>query len=166
MDVTFIEHPEKVQIDDAKMIFKHFADIPDDFHRAGERDFHIVIPNEEIANAFIDKGYNVVIKPPRSEDEEPFMKLKVKINFKSYNPPNVYLVTNGRRNKLDEESIACLDKVEISSVRMDIRPYDWGPINGKSGRTAYLSALEVVQEVDRFEAEYAEEEHPEDDIPF
>jgi hypothetical protein len=50
---------------------------------------------------------------------------------------------------LDEESIDCLDNIDIMSVDLDIRPYDW-EVQGKAGRTAYLQAIHVIQEVDRF----------------
>lgn len=162
MHVEFVDGSrEFVQIDDVEIIFRHFSGkADDDFHRAGERDFTLVIKDKEIAEAFLDKGYNVVYKENYDE-----WRLKVKLGFK-VDVPNIYLVTNGRVTVLDEESVACLDNVEIQRVDLDIRPYDWGPINGKSGRTAYVKNLRVEQVVDRFAAELAEEEHPEDDIPF
>lgn len=54
-----------------------------------------------------------------------------------------------------------LDEIDIQSVNMDIRPYDW-EFGGKNGRAAYLSAMEVTQNIDRFAARYAEEESPEE----
>ena len=42
------------------------------------------------------------------------------------------MVTGKRMNKLDEESISCLDNIDILSVDLDVRPYDW-EVNGKSG---------------------------------
>ena len=51
--------------------------------------------------------------------------------------------------KLDEESVACLDSIDILSVDLDIRPYDW-TVNGKTGRAAYLKAIRVTQNIDRF----------------
>ena len=39
---------------------------------------------------------------------------------------------------------------------MDLRPYDWD-VNGKTGRTAYLQAIDVIQNIDRFGDMYAQE---------
>ena len=57
--------------------------------------------------------------------------------------------------------VPMLDDIDICSVNLDIRPYDW-EVNGKTGRTAYLQAMKVIQEIDRFAAEMAEEEYPEE----
>ena len=70
-------------------------------------------------------------------------------------------MTGDRKNRLDEESVSIIDDIDIAGVNLDIRPYDW-EVNGKTGRTAYLQSMEVIQEIDRFAARYAEEEHPED----
>ena len=59
--------------------------------------------------------------------------------------------------KLDEESISMLDDIDILSVDLDIRPYDW-EVQGKTGRTAYLQSINVVQEIDRFAARFAQDE--------
>lgn len=144
-----------LQIDDAKLVYRNFAGVGSKFNREGDRNFAIVIPDEETKDALIAEGYNVKIKPPRDENEQPFMYLPVKIKFNDRGP-NVYLHTGRVKNRLDEESIACLDKVYILKVDLDVRPYDW-EVNGKSGRTAYLQSIRVYQEEnDRF----AEEEYP------
>lgn len=54
-----------------------------------------------------------------------------------------------------------LDDIDIASVSLDIRPYD-SEVNGQYYRTAYLQSMKVVQNIDRFAAEYAEEEYPEE----
>ena len=41
---------------------------------------------------------------------------------------------------------------------MDIRPYD-DVVNGKPFRAAYLVSMEVVQDLDRFAAEYERERY-------
>ena len=142
-----------LQIDDARIIFKNFEGRGDKFNREGDRNFSLLIEDENTANALIKEGWNVKIKPGREEGDDPFMRLPVKVKFADYGP-NVYLVTGNRRNELDEESIGCLDNIEIESVDMDIRPYDW-EVNGRTGRTAYLQSMEVVQRIDRFAARYA-----------
>lgn len=159
MHITFA--PRGIlQIDDARIIYRNFAGVGSKFNREGDRNFAVIIPEQEQADALIAEGWNVKIKPPRDEDDAPFMFLPVKIKFNDRGP-NCYLQTGNRMNRLDEESIACLDEVDILSVDLDIRPYDW-EVNGKEGRTAYLQSIKVTQEVDRFAARYAEEEYPED----
>ena len=157
MHITFA--PRGIlQIDDARIIYRNFAGAGSKYNREGDRNFAVIIPEKEMADALIAEGWNVKIKPPRDEDDDPFMFLPIKVKFNDRGP-NAYLQTGNKMNRLDEESIACLDDVDIISVDMDVRPYDW-EVNGKAGRTAYLQSIKVVQEVDRFAARYAEEEYP------
>ena len=157
MHITFA--PRGIlQIDDARIIYRNFAGAGSKYNREGDRNFAVIIPEKEMADALIAEGWNVKVKPPRDEDDDPFMFLPIKVKFNDRGP-NAYLQTGARMNRLDEESIACLDDVDIISVDMDVRPYDW-EVNGKAGRTAYLQSIKVIQEVDRFAARYAEEEYP------
>ena len=157
MELTFA--PRGIlQIDDARIIFRNFKGEADKYNREGDRNFALVIPSKEIADALVKEGWNVKIKDPREEDDTPFMYLPVKVKFNDRGP-QVYLKTGDRANRLDEETVGILDDVDILSVNIDIRPYDW-EVNGKTGRTAYLQSIEVIQEIDRFAARYAEEEGP------
>ena len=142
-----------LQIDDARIIFKNFEGRGDKFNREGDRNFSLLIEDPNTADAMIKEGWNVKIKEGRDEDDGPFMRLPVKVKFTDYGP-NVYLISGGRRVELDEESIGMLDQIEIESADMDLRPYDWD-VNGRTGRTAYLHSMQVVQRVDRFAARYA-----------
>lgn len=147
MRITFAPR-DILQIDDARIIYRNFAGRGDKFNREGDRNFAVVIPEEEMAAQLTDLGWNVKIKPAREEGDMPFMFLPVKVKF-NCRGPNVYLQTGRNKNRLDEESVGILDDIDIVSVNLDIRPYDWD-VNGKSGRTAYLQAIEVIQDVDRF----------------
>lgn len=157
-----------LQIDDARIVFRNFAGRGDKFNREGERNFAVVIPTEEMANALKDDGWNVKIKPPRDEDDTPFMFLPVKVKFNGRGP-KVYLVSGESNNELDEETVSILDDIDIASVDMDIRPYDW-VVRGEEGRTAYLQSICVIQEVDRFASRYSKsavkETEEDDDQPF
>lgn len=157
MNITFAPRGI-VQIDDARICFRNFSGRPDKYNREGDRNFALVIEDQEVADAFIEQGWNVKIRPPREDGEDPFMYLAVKIKFNDRGP-NVYLKTGRATNRLDEESIDCLDNVDILGVDLDIRPYDW-EVNGKTGRTAYLQSICVTQDTDRFASRFDDDEVP------
>lgn len=154
MEITFA--PRGIlQIDDARIVYRNFSGVPSKFNREGDRNFAVVIETQEQADALIEEGWNVKIKPPREDGDDPFIYLPVKIKF-SDRGPSVYLRSGKAMRKLDEDTVDILDNVDILSVDMDIRPYDW-EVNGKTGRTAYLQSINVVQKVDRFAEMYSEE---------
>lgn len=152
MRITFAPR-DILQIDDARIIYRNFAGRGDKYNREGDRNFAVVIPDEEMAAQLTDLGWNVKIKPAREDGDAPFMFLPVKVKFNDRGP-NVYLKTGNVQNRLDEESVGLLDNIDIISVDLDIRPYDWviqeGTPNEKSGRSAYLQSIRVIQDVDRF----------------
>lgn len=159
MNVTFA--PRGIlQIDDARIIYRNFSGVGSKFNREGDRNFAIYIGDEDIANELRDRGWNVKIKPPREDGDDPFMFLPVKIKFNDRGP-SVYLVTGNKKTPLNENTVSCLDDIDILSVDLDIRPYDWD-VNGKTGRTAYLQSIWVTQEVDRFASRMLDDEYPEE----
>ena len=163
-----------LEIDDARIIFRNFRGEGSKFNRPGDRNFALFIAGgvfddgkqvyeldaEGMKDMLLDYGWNVKIKAPREEGDEPFMYLPVKIKCNDRGPA-MYLKSGGNLIKLDEESMDMLDEIDIVKVDMDLRPFDW-EMNGDTGRTAYLQSIHVVQEIDRFAARYAEEEHPEE----
>lgn len=159
MEITFAPR-ERLHIDDAIIIFRNFTGAASKFNREGDRNFAVIIPDEETKDALIERGWNVKIKPPRDEDDTPFMYLPVKIKYTdkvddegNRRGPSAYLRSGTNVVKLNEETISCLDDIDILSVDLDIRPYDW-EVNGKNGRTAYLEGIDVLQDLDRFAARY------------
>lgn len=144
-----------LEIEDARIIYRNFAGAGSKFNREGDRNFAVIIPNQEICDELIENGWNVKIKPPREEYDEPFMFLPVKIKFNNRGPA-AYVRSGGSVTRLNEDTIDMLDEIDIASVDMDLRPYDW-EVNGKTGRTAYLQSINVTQNVDRFGAMYEEE---------
>lgn len=147
MNITFA--PRGIlQIDNATIIYRNFSGAPSKFNREGDRNFAVVIPEEEMAEALTNEGWNVKIKPPREEGDKPFMYLPVKVKFNDRGP-NIYLKSGHSQNKLDESMVGIIDNIDILNVDLDVRPYDW-EVNGKEGRTAYLQSMLVEQDVDRF----------------
>lgn len=156
MEITYAPR-DILQIDNARIVYRNFSGEGSKFNREGDRNFAVIIEDEQVANELAAKGWNIKIKPPRDEDDSPFMFLPVKVKFNDRGPA-VYLKSgNADQVKLDEETIGCLDNIDILSVNLDIRPYNW-EVNGKEGRTAYLQAMLVEQDVDRFAVMFNGEE--------
>ena len=144
-----------LEIEDARIIYRNFSGEGSKFNREGDRNFAVIIPTEDIKDELVEAGWNVRIKPPRDDYEDPFMFLPVKVMFNSRGPA-AYVQSGTGITRLTEDTIDMLDEIDIASVDMDIRPYDW-EVNGKTGRSAYLQAISVTQNVDRFGARFAEE---------
>ena len=181
MNVT-INPRGTLQIDNARIMFKNFKGEEGPYNREGERSFSLVIAGgtlddgrsreprevtaEEMAEALMNEtnrygvGWNIKIKPAREEGEVPFMRLPVKISTKN-RIPAIYVNSAGKVRRLDEDTMGIIDDIAIRSVNLDIRPFD-GEVHGSPHRTAYLDSIEVIQEIDRFTALYAEEEYPEE----
>lgn len=155
-----------LQIDNASICFKNFRGEGGKFNKEGDRNFALIIPDEEMAEALLNDAnqygasWNVKIKPPREEGDTPFIYLPVKVKFNDKGPM-VYLKSGRNRVKLDQDSIAMLDDIDIASVDLDIRPYD-NEINGRPFRAAYLQSMCVTQDIDRFAERFASEEYPEE----
>ena len=147
-----------LQIEDARIIYRNFAGIGSKYNRDGDRNFAVIIPNQEIADKLIADGWAVKIKPPRDEDDSPFMYLPVKVKFNGRGPA-AYVKSGNSVQRLNEETIGMLDEIDIQSVDMDLRGYDW-EVNDKKGRSAYLQAINVIQNIDRFGAQYQAQELP------
>lgn len=147
-----------LQIEDARIIYRNFAGIGSKYNRDGDRNFAVIIPNQEIADELIADGWAVKIKPPRDEDESPFMYLPVKVKFNNRGPA-AYVKSENSVQRLNKDTIGMLDEIDIQSVDMDLRAYDW-EVNGKTGRSAYLQAINVIQNIDRFGAQYQAQELP------
>ena len=139
-----------LEINNARIIFRNLEGRGGLYNREGDRSFALVVPDEDARDALIEQGYNVKTKAPRDEDEEPLMYLTIKVKPNGRGP-HIYLISGRSERELPEESWGLIDQISIADVSLDIRAYDWN-VNGKSGRSAYLAAMEVTQNIDRFAA--------------
>lgn len=158
MKVTFLSNG-KVLLDDCRIIYRNFEGRGDKFNHEGDRNFKVVVDDQEIADALVEHGCNLKIKEPSEPGEIPFMFFEVKISYKFYDPV-VYLKSGKAMNSLEEQELRQLDVVDIERVDMDIHFGKEWTQNGITARTAYLDKIVVVQEIDRFMERYAENEYP------
>lgn len=155
MEIGFARDGKLLQIDDAWIIFKNFSGEESKFNRAGDRNFAVRIDDAELVDQLIADGWNVTVKPPKEEGDDPYMYIKVKIKFNDRGP-KVFLKSGKHVRRLSEQNVGLLDSIDILRVDLDLRAYDW-EVNGKTGRTAYLDSINVEQNLNRFEEYYENE---------
>ena len=87
MKITFA--PRGIlQIDDARIIYRNFSGDGSKYNREGDRNFSVLIDDQDIADALINEGWNVKIKQ-REDGEMLFMHLPVKV-ANGVSIPNTY----------------------------------------------------------------------------
>ena len=143
-----------IEIENAKLMFKNFSGEPSKFNRKGDRNFSVIIEDSEEAARLAADGWNIRELTSRDEDDDSIFVLGISVAFDERFPMTLKLVTRTNITDLDEESISILDNAEIKHVDLIARPYNWD-VNGKTGVKAYLKALYVTIEEDRFAEKYA-----------
>lgn len=159
-----------LQIDNARITFLNFKGEKSKYNPNGNREFSLVIEPGRIDNDEMvlsaeeirdilkrdtnqyGVGWNIKTKPPRDEDDTPFIYMPVKL--KMNDSTTVYLKTGDKLIQLDDESVGMLDDIDIANVDLDIRPYDDTMPNGTPFRAAYVKAMCVTQNINRFAARY------------
>lgn len=142
-----------VRVKHAKVFFPNFSDIEND----GKRSFCLSVP-EDIASDLASIGWN--IKEDTYHDESEYY-LNVAVSYK-VKSPMIFLVMNGYKQVLTEESIWILDdyiksgQVEDTDIRFV--PSYWSRA-GRSGIKGYLDKMYIFVRPDDMDDEYA-------DIPY
>ena len=111
---------ENIKIENAHILFRNFSGRESKYNRAGQRNFCVYIDDPVDAQHFIDEGWNVRVRPPREDGEEPRYYIQVAVSFDNI-PPTIYMLTKRKKVKLDEESIDTLDFAEIRNIDLTSR---------------------------------------------
>lgn len=148
------ERKPSVTLMNVPIVFKNFLGQKGQFNAEGERSFHVLIEDLEMAREMLGDGWN--LKPFLDEDEQiTAYHLSVKVNYGGY-PPRIVRVTKEGRHQvdLDEKTVGSLDSQKVTSVDLTINPYQW-EVQGRSGISAYCEQMFVNVEESLLEAKYA-----------
>ena len=162
----FIERG-RVIIEDAEIIFPNFSGRPSKYNKEGDRNFCVIIDNPEVAQQLADEGWNVRIRRPRNEDDEPRHYIPVAVSFRSFPnipPADVKLISGANMTHLTEDTIGVLDGAEVVRVDLTIRPrYFTDDKTGEDRIKAYLHDMYVTIAKNRLAEKYAYLESPSED---
>lgn len=149
-------NPENIYFENAEITFKNFSGRPTKYQRQeGFRTFSVIVDDPDMAQHLNEDGWNVRILRPRNEDDSPRHVLDVSINFNFWKKPEIYMICDGHKTRLDEEDLDILDGADIITSDIVVRPRLWDD-NGTTRIKAYLQELYVTIRQSRFAAKYAD----------
>lgn len=146
----------KLYVENAFIFRKNFRGEKREYNPDGKRNFYLKL-NPDLADQLHDDGWNVQQAPARDEEEPPLNYLPVEVRFNNQNPnlnPEIYIVTERKKTKLDESNVAILDTVRIKNVNIRVNPYNW-KVGSKSGVKAFVDKMYVEIEEDPMDIKYA-----------
>lgn len=142
-------------IEGAHLMWKNFSGTAKQYNAEGDRNVTLRIDDEEVFQALVADGYNVKEKEPREGYEEGLRTLQISVGYKEGNrPPQIIMITSRGRTVLTEQTIGALDFSIIKNADIIINPFNWGPIQGKSGVKAYLETAYLTIEENPLELKY------------
>ena len=146
----------KLYIENAFIFRKNFRGEKREYNPDGKRFFYLKL-DPDLADQLHDDGWNVQQVPAREDGEPPLNYLPVEVKYNKNNPnldPDIYLVTERKKTKLDETNIGILDTVRIKNVDIRVNPYNW-KVGSKSGVKAFVHKMYVEIEQDPMDIKYA-----------
>lgn len=149
-------NPENIYFENAEITFKNFSGRPTKYQRQeGFRTFSVLIDDPDMAQKLSEDGWNVRILRPRNEGDAPRHCIDVSINFNFWKTPEIYMICDGHKTRLDEEDLAILDSADIITCDIVLRPRIWDD-NGQQRIKAYLQEMYATIQQSRFAAKYAD----------
>lgn len=144
---------QQITIEDARIAFRNFEGKEDQYNRAGNRNFAVLLP-PEIADQLAEDGWNIKTLKPREEGdiEQPYIQVNVSYKVR---PPKIVLLTSRNRTFLDEDTVSMLDWADIEHVDLVFTPYNW-TVGNESGIKAYLKTMFIRINEDPLELKYAD----------
>ena len=143
---------KNISVENAKIAFRNFSGEGGRYNREGDRNFCLMLDDEQLVADLVEDGWNIKYLKPREEEDSPQAYLQVKVSYANI-PPRIIMITSRGKTVLDESTVGTLDYADITNIDLIVRPYEWA-VEDKSGIKAYVKTMYVVLEEDAFEAKY------------
>lgn len=140
-------------LEDVRLILRNFSGNEGMYNREGERNFGIILPDDDTAGYLEECGYNVKYLKPSEEGDPPTPWLPVAVSYKQ-RPPTVIMISGNNHTPLGEEQLELLDFADIQMADVIVNPYSWS-VQGKTGVKAYLQSLYVTIHEDPLAIKYS-----------
>ena len=149
-----MRNEKKLTIENAHIFYRNFSGKPSQYNTAGNRNFCVEIPNQELADILAAEGWTIKQRGGKEEGDEPMNYTQVKINFNGYKPPKVIMICGRNQQILTEETIDLLDSAEIENVDLIINPSEY-EVRGAKGIKGYVDTMYVTIEQNVLDAKYS-----------
>lgn len=137
----------KLELREVRIIWANFQGLRTEYNALGNRNFNILIEDEQLAQSIAEEGWNIKTRDGFEDGDPPFWTLAVKVNFDSAYPPRIYKINEDGTKKtlLDSKTVMILDLLKIKYADVLLSPFAWQS-QGRSGISAYLDTMYVVVE--------------------
>lgn len=132
---------EQLVIDNAKLKFHNFAGAQTEFNVKGNRNIDVILPDNDMAVEMSRKGWNVKVRQPRGNEEEPYYTLNIKVNMDSKWPPRIIQVNRNKQIHYDADMLNGLDDLNITDIGLVINGSAWENERFGKGIKAYLDQM-------------------------
>lgn len=143
-----------IVLSDTRIFFRNFSGKADKYNRTGARTFACEVPAEFAAQMESD-GINIKYSKDSEgnrDSERPYLSVKVRFDIK---PPKIYMIENGVKTLLSEDTVGILDAADIVRADLVITPVYY-EVNGNTGFSNYLKTAYITIEADEFASRYAD----------
>ena len=149
------QQAKTILIDDVRVMFRNFSGQPGQFNAAGQRNFHVLLP-QDVATDLEGQGFNVKYLKAREEGDIPQAHLKINVKMDSNIPPKIIVVNSKGRRQLTEDMMDMLDWADFARVDLIFSRYERTWPDGRTTVTAYLQTFFGFIKEDELEQRYAD----------
>ena len=154
--------------------WRNFSGEAGTYNAEGARNFWIEVP-EDLAEEMEKDHWNVKHRPDKQDPDIMHHIIKINVNYRSDNPPEIYILNKKRKRKtlMPESLVHKIDKYYILYADISFNSYrrEWG--DGRITTTGWLQELTIEVEENYLQEKYADYDEvssdslvEDEDVPF